>query len=493
MRSYVLDLEHERGGNEDGPLYVSITRALSRDIARGRLKPGERLPGSRTLATMLGVHRNTVHAALRELEAQGWVQAQPARGVFVRGPESGDRPRPFSRAVQPRAEVPRKLGFHLDATAVSPRDIGRGVPARQLILTGGIPDPRLFPSELLARAYRRALRRRGAELLDYGDARGEVRLRAALADMLTRVRGLAAEADDVLVTRGSQQAIWLAAQCLLKPGDRVGVECWGYPPAWQALRGTGATLVPLEVDHEGVTIAAIEQAIAQGPLRALYLTPHHQYPTMVALSARRRLRLLQLVQQHRIALIEDDYAHEFHFEGRPRLPIASTDRAGMVLYVGTLSKILAPGLRLGYAVAPPPVLARMAALRTAVDRQGDTVAEAAVAELLEDGEVERHARRMRRIYRARRDVLAEALTRRLGPRVSFTLPQGGMAFWVHVHGTRVEPWVERARARGVTFRAGSELALAPREAVPYARMGFTRLDETELERAVKIAAEVLES
>ena len=160
--------------------------------------------------------------------------------------------------------------------------------------------------------------------------------------------------------------------------------------------------------------------------------------------------------------------------------------------MGTLSKILAPGLRIGYVVAPPPVLTRMAALRTSVDRQGDSIAEAAVAELLEDGEVERHARRMRRIYRARRDVLSEALTRRLGARVSFAVPQGGMAFWLRVHGTRVEPWVERARARGVTFRAGSELALAPRAAVPYARMGFTRLDEPELERAVKLVADVFD-
>src|SRR5699024_8719827 len=127
----------------------------------------------------------------------------------------------------------------------------------------------------------------------------------------------AASADDVLVTRGSQQAIWLAAHCLLEPGDRVGVECWGYPPAWDALRATGATLVPLSVDGEGVQPGAIEEALAQGPLRALYLTPHHQYPTMVTLSAQRRLALLALLARHRIALLEDDYTHEFHFEGRP--------------------------------------------------------------------------------------------------------------------------------------------------------------------------------
>jgi len=484
-RPYVLELDPAHG---DAPRYVAIARTLAQDIARGRLKPGERLPGSRTLAVMLGVHRNTVQAALTELEAQGWVEPRPARGVFVRGARPEDMPRPFTRRVPLRSEVPARIGFDLPPVGRAERArIGEPTSTDSLILTGGVPDPRLFPYDLLARAYRRALRQRGGALLDYGSAFGEPHLRAALADMLTRLRGLAASADDVLVTRGSQQAIWLAARSLLAPGDRVGVECWGYPPAWDALRDTGAELVPLEVDGEGLRMDAVEAALAHGPLRALYLTPHHQYPTTVPLGARRRLRLLELARQHRFAVLEDDYAHEFHYDGRPRLPLASADPGGTVVYIGSLSKILAPGLRLGYVVAPRPLLERMAALRTMVDRQGDAIAEAAVAELLEDGEVERHARRMRVIYRARRDLLVAELTRQLGPRLSFEVPQGGMALWVRVHGTDPERWVERAAARGVTFRAGSVLSLLGSKHVPYVRMGFTRLDERELVRAVRIA------
>lgn len=491
-RNYVLSLERASGELANEPLYVAIAQAVVADIARGRLKPGERLPGSRSLADMLGVNRNTVHAALRELEAQGWIEARPARGVFVRQPEAPYPVKPFARAARTRPEVPKRLGFDLvDAPALDRLRPGRAVPPEQLVLTGGVPDPRLFPSELLARAYRRALRRHGNTLLDYGDARGVLRLREALADMLTRLRGLTASADNVLVTRGSQQAIWLAAQSLLGPGDRVGVECWGYPPAWDALRSTGATVVPLDVDEEGLTIASLERALADGALRALYLTPHHQYPTMVALSAQRKLRVLALAKQHRFAVLEDDYTHEFQYEGRPRLPLASADHSGQVVYIGTLSKILAPGLRIGYAVAPKRVLDRMAALRTMTDRQGDAIAEAAVAELLEDGEIERHARRMRRIYHARRDVLADAMTRAFGERVQFEVPQGGMAFWVRVIGGQVERWVERSRARGVTFRAGRDLAVAPEAEVPFARIGFTRLDEAELRRAVQVAAATL--
>jgi GntR family transcriptional regulator/MocR family aminotransferase len=173
---------------------------------------------------------------------------------------------------------------------------------------------------------------------------------------------------------------------------------------------------------------------------------------------------------------------------------ASADRAGVVVYIGTLSKILAPGLRIGYVVAPRALLDSMAALRTMSDRQGDATAETAVAELIEDGEVERHARRVRRIYRERRDVLAHELTRKLGERVSFEVPSGGMAMWVRVHGTEPERWVERAGARGVLLRAGRMFALEEgahaRGPAPFVRMGFTRLDAGELARAVGIAAEV---
>ncbi|HEX5658902.1 MAG TPA: PLP-dependent aminotransferase family protein [Polyangiales bacterium] len=477
--SYVVSVEADAGT----PLYVAISRAIAGDIARKRLRQGERLPGERSLAAMLGVNRNTVHAALQELIAQGWLEALPARGVFVRAPSQADRPRLSAKGVALRAELPARPAFALEPSAPAKP------PGKGLQLTGGVPDPRLFPHELYARSYRRVLAQRGERLLDYGEPHGEPTLRRALADMLSRMRGLGAREHDVLITRGSQQAIWLAAHVLLRPGDRIGVEEYGYPPAWSAFRSAGAELVPLPVDGDGLRMDALERAL-QKSLRALYLTPHHQYPTMVALSAQRRLRLLQLAREHACAVLEDDYAHEFHYQGRPRLPLASVDHHGSVIYIGTLSKILMPGLRIGYAVAPRPVLDAMAALRFTVDRQGDLAAEAAVAELIEDGELERHTRRMRRVYETRRDALATALQSSLGSRVSFELPAGGMAFWVRVHGHDPRRWVERAEQQGVLFRAGNDYALSPAE-LPFVRMGFTRLDERELTRAVKLAARAL--
>ncbi len=481
------------------PLFARIARAIADDVARGRLRPGDRLPGTRALATMLGAHRNTVHRAVAELVAQGWVESRERAGIFVRGLGDAERPRPFARGIAPRPGLPARTGYDLGRAPARP--VGEAFYDRKVFLmAGGTPDPRLFPTVALARAYRRALRMRGARVLDYGDAHGYRPLRAALASMLATTRGVAAEADDVLVTRGSQMALHLVAQALVRPGERVAVEALGYPPAWEALRSAGATLVPIPVDRDGADVDAIAEAAAKGGLRAVYVTPHHQYPTMATLSAARRLRLLDLAREHRFAILEDDYDHEYHYRGRPVLPLASVDRDGHVVYVGSLSKVLAPGLRIGYVVAPRPLLERLAQIRTHVDRQGDSVAEAAVAELVEQGEIARHVRATRRIYAARQAVAAAELTARLGDRLRFVVPAGGMSLWARVDASLdAARFVDRALAHGVAIRAGHELhveryaGVAPGRrtagaARGHVRIGYTRLDEDELATAIAALA-----
>src|SRR5262249_29017163 len=187
-------------------------------------------------------------------------------------------------------------------------------------------------------------------------------LRSALASMLANTRALSVGADDVLVTRGSSMALTLVARALLRPGDTGAVEEFGYRPAWEGFRATGATVVPVPIDPDGIDVDALKRLAKRRAVRAIYVTPHHQYPTTVTLKAARRLALLALARAERFAIIEDDYDHEFHYDGRPVLPLASTDHAGLVVYIGTLSKILAPGLRLGYIVAPPAVLRRLGAI-----------------------------------------------------------------------------------------------------------------------------------
>ncbi len=464
------------------PLFVRIARALSEDIRRGRLRPGSRLPGSRVLARTLAVHRNTVLAAFRELLAEGWIEARHGRGTFV----SDALPEAPARRVRPRTAArvgAREPGFDVVPHELTPpRE--HVLPAGTLRMLGGLPDLRLVPAETFARALRRALRK-PEDVLNYGDHRGHVRLRSALAGMLRATRGLALDADDLLITRGSQMALSLAAEALLRPGDVVAIEAFGYRPAWQTFKRVGARIVPLPVDAHGISTRALAQLCERRRVRAVYLTPHHQYPTTVQLAPGRRLELLELARRGRFAIIEDDYDHEFHYEGRPLLPLASADLAGVVVYIGTLSKVFAPGIRLGYVVAPPPVMRELAARRFYQDRQGDRATECAVAELIEDGELARHTRRTRRVYQARRDLCVELLREQLPGELRFRVPSGGMALWAEVQrGYDIQQLTAAAEQERVLFQPGQDFSWQGRP-IPYARIGYASLDEKELAEAVR--------
>jgi GntR family transcriptional regulator / MocR family aminotransferase len=473
------------------PPFLQIARSLAADIQRGRLRPGTRLPGSRRLAATLQVHRNTVLAALAELMAEGWIETAPARGTFVARAIPQDRGRRFSRRLGVRPRMPPRVAFALPAPPAGyrPPTLPRGT----LNLSSGAPDVRLVPVRAIGRAYRRALALGGASLLAYGDPEGHPALRAALASMLAATRGLAVAADDVLVTRGSQMALMLAARAIVRPGDVVAVEALGYRPAWEAFRAAGATLVTVPIDRDGLDVDRLTALASHTPLRAVYVTPHHQYPTTVTLKAARRLALLALARRRQIAIIEDDYDHEFHYDGRPVLPLASADAAGVVVYVGTLSKILAPGLRAGYLVAPPAVLQSVAAIRSLLDIQGDLATEAAIAALIEDGELQRHVARVRRVYANRREILANSLRRTFGERVEFTPAPGGMALWVRLRmAADVDVWAERSVVHGVSWYTGRRYAFDGRPR-PFARFSFAWLNERELPEAVKRMAAALRS
>jgi GntR family transcriptional regulator/MocR family aminotransferase len=275
-------------------------------------------------------------------------------------------------------------------------------------------------------------------------------------------------------------AIDLAARALLRPGETAAVEELGYQPAWRALEEAGAKLAGVPLDDSGL----VTDALAKLPARCLYTTPHHQYPTTVLMSPARRLALLAHARTTGLAIIEDDYDHEFHFDGRPVPPLAATD-ASHVVYCGTLSKVLAPGLRLGFVAASERVIDALARLRAVIDRQGDQVLETAIAELIEDGELARHARKMRRIYAARRHALAVALQRELAGVLAFALPPGGITLWARVApDVKLERWKARALEQGVAVAFAADFAL-DRKPRPFVRLGFAHLDERELADAVR--------
>lgn len=461
----------------DVPLFLRLARALIGEIQRGRLTAGAKLPSSRDLARSLKINRNTVLAALDELRAQGWVHSVRAKGCFVTAqvPTVGS-PRSTHARSSFGATLPR-LPPHVVATS-GLDNVPRGV----LRLSAGTPDPRLVPVDAIGRAWRRVVRRTGRRLLEYGHPAGHLGLRTLLAQLVASSRAVPATAHHVLVTRGSQMALDLCARALIRPGDVVAVEALGYRPAWDALRLAGARLVPVPIDGEGMQVDVLRTLPR---LRAVYVTPHHQYPTTVTLSPARRLQLLALARTRQTIILEDDYDHEFHYEGRPVSPLAAADDAGVVVYLGTLSKVLAPGLRLGFVVAPVELIERLVALRSVIDRQGDHATEAAVAELLEEGELQRHVRKMRVTYLARREKLVRLLRAQLSEVLAFDVPRGGISVWARWVGapSAFGPWVAQCAARGVQLATGAQYSFSGR-APRAVRLVFARSNEQELTWAV---------
>jgi GntR family transcriptional regulator/MocR family aminotransferase len=489
LRPWPLQILIDRSGPT--PAYLQITHALIEAIRRGRLASGSALPGTRNLAAQLSVNRKTVEQAYDEMVAQGWLTAESTRGTFVSGllPAIGPVPAP-SLAASP-AQAPE---FTLRRTAPNLPLMLPG--PGQLVFDDGAPDTRLMPAELLGRTYRRALldaSRRNR--LGYGDPRGSLALRQAVADMLKQDRGLECGPQNVCLTRGSQMGIYLSARLVAEPGDAVVVETLTYPPAREAFRAAGAKILSVGLDDQGMRVDELEACCRKQRVRAVYVTPHHQFPTTVLMPPERRIRLLALAEQFGFAVVEDDYDHEFHFAHRPMLPMASLHNWGKLLYIGSLSKLLSPSLRIGYLVGAEAAIERAAGEIMLIDRQGDPATEMAVAELMVSGAVKSHTRKVLKIYAERRGCLADALRKQLGTAVEFSLPQGGLAIWIRF-AAGLDPVAisEAAETFGVGFTPGAAFASSSEISAAGARLGFASMDETVLREAVsRLAAAVQRS
>lgn len=455
------------------PLYMQIVHALIHEIQRGRFQPGSYLPGTRDLAKALGVNRKTVVTSYDELVAQGWCASLGRRGTIV------STSLPDSDALASGSEnavffQPQTVAFPFLHPPARPLAVPAG---SWLKLDEGSPDGRLFPAELLARAYRHAALKasRGKRLL-YRDPRGTPALRESVAGMLRGQRGLPVSASNICVTRGSQNAIFLVARLLARPNYKVLVEELTYEPAIAAFQSCGAEVIPVEMDDSGLDVDAVERACRQHRIGAIFLTPHHQFPTTVSLRPDRRLRLLELSRQFGFAIIEDDYDHEFHFESQPLLPMASY-APERVIYLGSLSKLLLPALRIGYVAAPAPLIDALAHQASLCDGMGNTLTEDAAAELIDSGEVRRHARKATQVYARRRDHFARLGQDLFGDIADVRLPDGGLAIWMKFRDLAALDRIERSAADiGLSF-AHSHSFMAHDKAARGLRLGFGSLDE----------------
>jgi len=488
-----LPVENLTRGNSPGKQakYLAIADALRKAIKEGQVVPTEGLPSARSLAQQLAVNRHTIMAALAELVAQGWVEAKERSGYRV----VANLPVQSSRAVDKvnQRQQPFDWTFRVKQNLpVTPK-----VKTTHYLynFSGGQPDIRKFPFNEFKSCFSQICQRPKIEDLSYGDSRGDAELIEEIATYLRRVRSITDK--DLMICNGSQEALYMVSQLLLHPGDKVAVEQLGYPPAWAAFKRTGAELVAIKQDERGVDPTHLAEVFAEGGVKLLYLTPLHQYPTTVSLDISRRMEIYQLAVQYGVAIVEDDYDHEFHYDSQPIAPMAADDPAGLVIYISTFSKLMFGGARIGYVVADSVLITQLAAYKILMNHKCNVLVQQAVAKWMQQGGFEAHLRRMTRLYQKRRDFMVQELRsyQEKGLPLNFDVPVGGMAIWLNT-GKSIIGLKEKLLARQVYLQTEVEfniLAGTPEYDYRFIRLGFAALNEAEVSQGLSIVMEVLYS
>ena len=469
----------------DTAVYQQIANRLVSLIRDGLIQPGSRLPGSREMAALLNVHRKTIVAAYDELDAQDWIEIVPRKGISVSCHLPELKPKSFKGALR-QPGFAGKAGFTF-SNKVSMPDFPLANKEHRIIINDGFPDSRLAPMDLLLRSYKEQLTERNYKKFSprVGFA-GTNAIREALAQFLTDTRGLAVQPANILMTRGAQMAIHLAAQLVLDKGDHIITSKPNYFIADKTFEQTGARLLRVPTDEMGIDVDAIEALCKKRRIRMLYIIPHHHHPTTVTLSMDRRMKLLDIIHRYKLAVIEDDYDYDFHYSSGPILPLASADHGGNIIYIGSLSKATHPSIRLGYMVATADFIAQATNLRRTIDIRGDNLMEDAMAALIRNGDLARHMKKSNKIYHTRRDYLCQLLTASLGERIQFKKPDGGLAIWARFNPDCPLPLVAtRASTLGLLLNDGSYFNDSKTN-YNAMRFGFASLQPKEMDLAVGI-------
>ncbi len=471
------------------PKYLAIAEALRNAIKEGQVAPTEALPSARNLAQQLAVNRHTIMAALAELVAQGWVEAKERSGYRV----VANLPIQTSRTVFKIEQTQQDFDWKFR--------IKQDVPVTEKVkaslytynFSGGQPDIRKFPFDEFKGYFAQTCQRPKIDDLSYGDSRGEAELITEISTYLRRVRSITDK--KMMICNGSQEALYMISQLLLQPGDKVAVEQLGYPPAWAAFKRTGAELIAIKQDDCGIDPDHLAKVLAEGDVKILYLTPLHQYPTTVSLDISRRMRIYQLAVHYGVAIIEDDYDHEFHYDSQPIAPMAADDPAGLVIYISTFSKIMFGGARIGYVVADNALIEQLSAYKMLMNHKNNVLVQQAVAKWMQQGGFEGHLRRMTRLYQKRRDFMVLELKsyQDKGLPIQFKIPAGGMAIWLDT-GKSIVGLKEKLLTKKIYLQTEVEFNILknlPAFDYRFIRLGFAAMSEVEVAQGLKMVMDAL--
>jgi GntR family transcriptional regulator / MocR family aminotransferase len=440
------------------PLHRQIYEQWRTGILTGRFRRGERVPSTRELAATLAVSRSTVTESYEQLIAEGYLDAAHGSGTFVCHQLPDDALRAGRVRITTKDEEP---AVHLSRYGAGLRDdfLYPETPPGFIRFTHWRPDLDRFPFALWRRLVMRHLRAGAHQLFDYRElfdypeqSAGYQPLRREIAAYVARSRAVRCTPEQVVIVNGSQQGLDLCVRLLIDPGDEVAFENPGYQGASRVFQAHGARLRPARIDSDGIVIGDL------GPkARLVYVTPSHQFPTGVSMSLARRLELIEWARGRSAAIIEDDYDSEYRYRGAPLPSLQGLAQGVPVIYIGTFSKVMFPGLRIGYVIAPPRFVAALKRAKWLADRHTSLLDQAALADFIREGHLERHIRRMRRLYGHRRKVLVESLGRHFGESAKIRGDAAGMHLLVRFEDNGI---IERAAAAKVLLMSASAYYLA---------------------------------
>jgi 2-aminoadipate transaminase len=480
------------------PLYVQLRDQLRALVHAGDLRPGDRIPASRELATMLGVHRTTVANAYAELESEGLIQGHVGRGTFIRGNGNGLKITPPAPAVLNGHNGIRWELLFADErgdetlsrlTAAAPEDALSFVMAR--------PAAEFFPVDELVNCVNAVLRREAGDVLTLGPSDGYAPLKEALLELLRR-DSIPAKDENLLITGGCQQSLDLISKAFVRPGDSVILENPTYPGAVTIFNSARARClaVPVRTHAEpgsalGVDVEALEATLAANRVKLIVLTPDFQNPTGTSMPLASRRKVLELAARHQVPIVEDHIYARLHAHDERIPSLKQLDRSNLVIHIDSFAKVAFPGLRVGWIVAPAAAIERLRVVKQATDLHTDQLAQSLFAEFLRRGLFAKHVAKMRKIYASRLFALDEALRKYMPADTRWTRPKGGMCFWLELPpGFDASELLIHVKERGVLFAPGRYFYV--QGPLPNTlRLGFAGLNEKQIARGVQTLAEQL--
>lgn len=471
--------------------YLQLAEAIRHAIRSGQLVAQDKLPSVKSMSEDMHINRHTVMKALSELIAEGWIESQQRVGYKV----ASNIPIEQSQPTKNQTDLQNKCDFRLVRTGIS---LPERISEKYLYnFSGGQPDLSLFPFDEFKRHMSDALSRPDMSQLSYGDSAGTPELIEQIKIYLRKSRAITGR--DIVITNGSQEAMYIIAQLFLKAGDKVAVESISYPPAMSVFTNAGAELVGIKQDSLGLVPEDLALKITQGNVRLIYLTPLHQYPTTVTLCISRRMKIYQLASKHKIPIIEDDYDHEFHYRCKPLAPMASDDPQQLVIYMSTFSKIMFPGARIGVLAVSQTLAKEVTKYRLLICHKSNVLMQAALASWMKQGGFERHLRRMTRANLVRRDNAVTLLNS--FDYFEFEVPDGGMALWVKLRGAKLTPshisaskLAKKALELDIYIQHESLYQLLPQNNQDsYLRIGYAGMSEDKFAKGIELLCSLIQN